>query len=271
MENNQQLTVRQEKLSNQIAEVGRLTELGFAKKTIEFDKVKTLLVSEEGREKLSFGLTMLFTRIPNLLGIKDVISDINKQDIKEMILSHYKTLSLEEIDYAFKIDRYSGEPIPHYQLFNAEYVAKVLKRYQEWLQKKRQDNNLSISKLPLPTEPSPEERKEIRRKFLKNVFDDIKNTGYCDDAWLIYDDLSAQNKILVGDSRKKEMYAQQLEKHIQEVKAGGFERSVARKIEKIKSGDTNAIIVNRCKNILVAEYLEEFEGDFEQFYKDLDN
>lgn len=215
-------------------------------------------------------LALIFVKVANLVGIKDPVSEINKQDIREMILTKFKSLSVQEIDYAFKLDRYSGEPVQHYQLFNAEYVAKVLKKYQDWLLKKRQENNLNLSKIPEVVEPTPEERKEIRKQFLSNVFNDVKNTGYCTDGWLLYDDLLEQEKILVGDSVKKQMYDEQLKKYTEELKANGYQRSVKNEIEKLKRGDKKTVIVNRCKNILVAQFIKDFDGNYDLFYKEIE-
>jgi len=109
------------------------------------------LGNQDEKKYLQQGLSMIFTKVCNLIGLKDPISNNNKIDIVEMIISRFKGLSLEEIDYAFRIDRYGdhGEPTPHYQLFNAEYVSTVLGKYKNWLRKIRENNNLPISK---PTE-----------------------------------------------------------------------------------------------------------------------
>lgn len=151
---NQQLTVRQQQLSSKIARVGKLTEVGFAKETVGLQKIKEMdLTVPQNKEYLQQGLSMIFTKASNLIGLKEPISGINKTDIVEMILTRYRSLSLEEIDYAFKIDRYSGDPVSHFQLFNAEYVGKVLTKYREWLRETRFSMNLPMKK--------PEEKKEL--------------------------------------------------------------------------------------------------------------
>ena len=65
-----------------------------------------------------------------------------------MILVRFKSLSIEEIDYAFKLERYGvyGDRVKHFQLFNAEYVSKVLDQYKKWLLKIRHDNNIPLFK-----------------------------------------------------------------------------------------------------------------------------
>lgn len=82
------------------------------------------------------GLGFIISRVAILSGFKGEIPDINKQDITELLMTRFKTISLNELNFAFKIDRhgYHGEPTPHYQLFNAEYVVKVLNKYLDYKQ-----------------------------------------------------------------------------------------------------------------------------------------
>ena len=62
---------------------------------------------------------------------------MNKQDISVMIKTRFRSLSFEELDYAFQLDRhgYHGDSTKHYQLFNAEYVAIIIKKYMKWKDK----------------------------------------------------------------------------------------------------------------------------------------
>ena len=86
---NQQLTDRQQRLSQVIVQGGNETEVSFAKKTIDFVKIKDLDDAD-----FEIGLSLLLTRIVNLLGIKEAVSDLNKQDIVEMLDIGFKNLSL---------------------------------------------------------------------------------------------------------------------------------------------------------------------------------
>lgn len=82
----------------------------------------------------SAGLGYIISRTATLSGFKGEIPEINKDDISELLLTRFKTISLNELNFAFKLDRhgYHGEPTQHYQLFNAEYVARVLNRYLKY-------------------------------------------------------------------------------------------------------------------------------------------
>lgn len=120
------------------------------------------------------GLALIFVRSVNLLGIKEKISPINKQDIKEMILVKFKSLSLEEIDFAFKMDRWSGDPVQHFQLFNSEYVAKVLTKYKHWLRETRSQNNLPLQIEKKKTELTEEEKQITIISGIIDCFEEYK-------------------------------------------------------------------------------------------------
>lgn len=135
------------------------------------------LTVTENKQYLQQGLSMIFTRASNLIGLKEPISSINKSDIVDMILSRHQSLSLEEIDYAFKIDRYSGDPVPHFQLFNAEYVGKVLHRYREWLRSTRFSMNLPMKKAEEKKEMSEAEKQLLVMNGVIECFESYRATG----------------------------------------------------------------------------------------------
>lgn len=121
---------------------------------------------------------MIFIKVANLTGIKDPISDINKRDISEMIVRFFKNLSLEEIDYAFKMERYGMlEPkSEHYQLFNAEYVSEILNKYKKFRHKVRVQLDLPIAKIEKPKELSEEDKEFIVINGVLNCFENFKQT-----------------------------------------------------------------------------------------------
>jgi hypothetical protein len=149
----------------------------FAKKTGTFSKIRNMELNH-----VSTGIAVIFVKVANLSGLKDPISNINKLDIREMITTRFKSYSLEEINYAFTLDRYGyhGDPTPHYQLFNAEYVAIVMNKYIKWLD--------SIKKNPYytedPKETSPEERESIMNTGVIRVFDRYKETGELENKYI---------------------------------------------------------------------------------------
>lgn len=127
-------------------EASNLNEVAFVRETGLQTRIKDISGYEISKQ---FGI--LFTKLSVAGGIKGEISDFDKRDIKEMILRRFKNLSLNEIDYAFKLERCGdyGDRIEHYQLFNAEYVSKILDRYREWKRNVKLRHNISeVQKKP---------------------------------------------------------------------------------------------------------------------------
>lgn len=141
---------------------------------MELEKIRNL-----DKTTVSQGLSMLFTRIANLSGIKDPISQFNKTDIAEMILMRFKGLSLEEIDYAFKLERYGvySSKTKHYQLFDADYVSTVLEKYKQWLKQTRVENNIPIAITTTQNqqkELTPKEKETVLKLGLERVYHEYK-------------------------------------------------------------------------------------------------
>ena len=109
-------------------------------------------------------ITHFITATSNRLGIKEALNNLDKADITEMLLTKYKSLSFDEIYYAFKMERYGdlGERIQHFQLFNAEYVSQVLDKYVAWKRKIKMEHNISEAKKQ-PTATEKEKQYWINR------------------------------------------------------------------------------------------------------------
>ena len=122
---------------------------------------------------------MIFVRVANLAGIKDPITSINKTDIFDMIKTTYANLSLEEINRAFTMERYGKfeDTTEHYQLFNAEYVSKILKKYIKWLSYQRERHGISAFQIEENMEPSNEEKEAMTRNGLIDNFEYFKKNG----------------------------------------------------------------------------------------------
>lgn len=196
---------------------------------------------------------MIFVKAANLSGIKEPISDINKEDLRDLIFSKYSYLTLEEVEYAFKHDRFSGDPIPHFQLFNAEYVAKVLKRYTDFRRQMRTDH---ASKLKEPA-PQPvisvETRMQIRERFLQILFEELKKDGFSESAWLVYDDI--RDKIQVP----KEVLIRLFK--IQSLK---FKKQKKVRVKRFQI-PSHGSVENACRNIVACNYLKNYLTDYETF------
>lgn len=119
--------------------------------------------------------------------------------------------------------------------------------------------------------PTDEEKAQIRDNFLKAVFDDITERDHSNDAWLLYDDL--KDKLPQDDQQKKNLYKQQEHIYITELKQDvaknegrrSFKDALDAAKENVAKGKHLGVVVNRCKSIMVSNYLKQFKTDFEKF------
>ena len=148
-------------------------------KTVEFIKSKTSdlrdLKTNDNKYQL---LGVLITKISNLGGFKNVIDDINKQDIFDLISLRYLDLSLQEIYYAFQLERFGSlDPrTEHYQLFNAEYFSKVLNKFKKWRANEIKTKNIKLMEEEEVSGPTPEETKKIVDKQITEMVMHYTNT-----------------------------------------------------------------------------------------------
>lgn len=203
------------------------------------------------------------------IGIKDPISDAVKLDIKEMILRRFNSLSLEEINEAFKLERFGefGDPLPSYQLFNAEFVGKILTRYKNWLQKTRFNNNLPMTNQPPQDAPelSEEEKSQLIINGVVTCFEDYKAEGRIDPGRLyvyefLYDRrLFPEHNQTFRDRIKAQAQAQAIkETEARRLAARGDRNERARlkhKINDLKAG--NYSLRAQCRTLILKEYFDQ--------------
>jgi hypothetical protein len=236
-----------------------LPQLSFLKDTSNQVKIREINNSFELTKQLAF----VFAEVALLAGIKEEISDFVKKDIKTLILTKYKNLSVDEISYAFRLERYKSynEITEHYNQFTTSYVSSILDKYVEWKQTTMREKNINLAKVE-EVVISEEERKEIRLKFLENVYDEVKEYGRSRDAWLLYDELVEKEVLLVGKSVIKELYSREVEIEKERLRNNGLLNDYR---SFIKNTDKNQMIINNCKSKLVSECIETEFDNFEQF------
>lgn len=201
------------------------------------------------------GLGVIFVRAVNLLGIKEKISPINKQDIREMILLRFKSFSLEEIDYAFKLDRWSGEPVQHFQLFNSEYVAKVLTKYKNWLRVTRSNNNLPLKPKKEKPELTDEEKQITVINGIVDCFEEFKASKEIPvgRVW-VYDYLYENKKLPAHTVKFREKIRRnaikQIHKEKDQIEKDG--RKIRSILRDIQSGKKKLKV--KCKILVLKEY-----------------
>ncbi len=221
-----------------------------------------------------------------MLNIK-VSSPEEEQDLQiqmlvvmDFIKSMFGFLTIEEIKQAFKM--YVSKEFPEikvFRLLDCVSIGEVLSAYTEYRnQSLRIYTDKKHALLNAPTQPSDEEKLKIRESFLKVIFKDITENGFCNDAWQLFFDLEKSGKINVTTEAKKELYNQELKKYIpaheEELKGRGAyaAKSLLKDFHlKIESGKNLIAVQNKCRSILVSNYLKEHLTDFETFKKEIED
>lgn len=92
--------------------------------------------------------SLCFPAIAETMRITTPITDFDKREIQELVLMKFKRLSVNEIYYAFRLERFGEyeEGTPSYNRFDSIYVAQILDKYVEWKREIRRKHNLAISK-----------------------------------------------------------------------------------------------------------------------------
>ena len=210
-------------------------------------------------------IAVFFTKTVNLLGIKEAILDVNKSDIFEMLIMKYKGISLEELSYAFKMERY-GQLLPktqHYQLINAEYVSSVLDKYVNWRVSQRKNN---ISTLKIMPKISDQDKIEKENDIVVRFIEKFIATRIVEDQYFyVYDIL--HNRGLMNREPKymsevKEHAVDLLKQEYSGKKASSMDelKSIKSKLKLLKVGQGGEIKA-KCKIIALGEFFRELTRD----------
>lgn len=185
-----------------------LSEVAFVRQTTNFIKIRNI----KDAYKLSMSLAFVVAEASLHIGVKSKIEDITKKDIKDLILMRFKNLSINEIAYAFKLERYGvySEKTDHFQLFNAEYVGKILDKYIIWKREIKKIHNISNQK---KEEELTEEQKQniINQGVLKCYEYFLENESIESSRLYVYDVLydlgwlpmDKETKLKVNQSAKE--------------------------------------------------------------------
>jgi hypothetical protein len=234
------------------------------------------IAKEEPEVKLN-----LADDVMRLLNVRDRNSEMSKDWLIFISTSNFK-ITAGEIYLAFKMalsreildDK--GKEIDLFPELSNNTTGKVISAY---LRCKKESNAYQLSKDKLKALKTPEIGlfeegvKKIRENFLTMVFNELTNTGFCSEAYCLFDALESSGKIIKNKQVREEMYAKQMKIYGMEERAyirgkykSEFTQNYLNQLkEKMTSSTPVRSVANRCKSILASQYLIGFIQDFETF------
>lgn len=212
----------------------------------------------------------LVNRILRLLGVKN--DESQKEFTAEWIrfvAENYKNVTLEEIYESFQmaikgdLRNEKGETITLYQKLDNISTGKVIKSYldlkKEDVQYNSAKNKIIQEYLNPKKELTSEDLNNINDEYLKMIISEIKigKDPREIEAWLLYDDY--KDEINTPIEEKRMLFQQEKNLYNAEIKAklniNRLDKQIKNHLDKIK--DSNKIINDRCKSLIVCNYLKE--------------
>lgn len=216
------------------------------------------------------GGVMLLT-IKAEMGITHEFSQFNKKDILKLLEDVYRNYSLDEIHYAFQLERFGklGERIDHFHEFNSIYVDQVLKKYIEWKRELKKRHQIESDKQEQTI--SDEEKKVLVNSMMNKCLNHWEENRTILEGYVapmydeIYDldllpkDVKTKNKFMVDAKEciKLELQQKDLLEYTQAL-------DVKKTLNELnKKG--NGKVIMKAKELVLASYLRKIdENTFKQ-------
>jgi hypothetical protein len=247
----------------------------------DYPKLKEIHNNSETDALINYLLTILNIKVSNENEAKDL--QIQMLVVSDFLKSKFGFLTVEEIKEAFKMFVAREFPdIKVFRILDCVAIGEVLQSYTNF---RNESLRTYIDKkkvlLSAPPPKTNEEKKQIRLKFIEMLYEEIKKDKFSDSAWLLYDELYNSGKIKITDDEKKELYNKQLlvfateqrteiAKKSTRSKDFDLSKSLLQDLNKrIQSGNPIQLVINKCKNIIVCDYLKKNMYDFEDFKKSI--
>lgn len=263
------LQVQQEiRVSDSIAIIEQkcmLAPVQFLKSNLDNKKLRER--TTEPDIKITIGTILIKTG--TLAGIKNEIDSLVGQDIMRMILTTYADLTLEEIYKAFELERYGSfeDKTEHFQLFNADYIAKILKKYKNWKLNMKMNHDISKNSTLQLAAVTEGQKEQILINGVNRVFQEYQETNTISDpSEYIFDFLVEKGKIKNSNNPKLlEYYQLKLQQAKTELSKEQSKKTSTDKLERqrikvdmeqIVAGYSPKIIIRAKRNIL-KEYFDK--------------
>ncbi len=218
-------------------------------------------------------IKLLNVREKNSGMVEDWIFFISTSNFKvtagEIYLAFTMALSREILDS-------NGKEIDLFPELSNNTTGKVISAY---LNHKNDNLQYQLAKDKLKALKSPEnkitdsEKMQLREDLLKMIYKEIKEDGFCSDAWHIYPDLEGFGRINPTTEEKKKLYKEQLkiyeieEKALIKTKYDAFIIKTHLKYlaDKVSSKTPVESVSNKCRSIIASNYLKDYIDSFENF------
>lgn len=187
-------------------------------------------------------------------------------------------MTVPEIKEAFKMYvAKEFEDVKVFRVLDCVAVGEVLNAFREYRNESLRVYDNKKKKLLEMSVLSKEQIKRNHEEFLKTIFDDLNETGFSSDCWLVYEALEKKGLITISSSEKKKLYEQQAQIYLIELvqeTTTKFFHSAKFVIEevrnKISTGKIIGSVANKCRSIVASEFLKDYLTDFEEFKKQID-
>jgi len=236
----------------------------FVKNTYKFVKIR------DRKNEINFKtlIGVMFVEISILAGIKE-ITDENKRDIVKMILTACDDLTIEEIYKAFELERYGeyGQKTEHFQLFNADYIAKIIAKYREWKLQVKTQHNISLAELKEKNEQkiSEEEQKLIMDNAIKRLYHEFLDSGEVSiPCSYIFDEMYYREMFVGMDLPTYKRIAEREVKYeiTSKKTASKFEfNEVKETLKNIESNDRNEKVLAHAKRLVIHDYFTRIKNE----------
>jgi len=199
---------------------------------------------------------LMMVKISGYAGVKKEITDFDKTDILKMVFTSYSDLTLEEIWKAFELERFGEYPekTKHFDLFNADYVSEIFKKYRVWRQQIRIANNVPLSIEESSTsELSPEQKEEKAKQGVLRVFSEYKeNRELPTPNFWIFDYLWEKGILNKNTPEKEKKFAEIWVKAESQVKAElSAKKALSREEKRVINFDLEAIVNGKSNLVLI--------------------
>lgn len=193
---------------------------------------------------------------------------INRQMliINDLISRYYANLTANEIKEAMRLYVFKQFPnVKVFRLIDAVSVGEILKSYIEHRNEVVEPHLQKRAKLiNAPKEATEEEKKESLEKFVEMVFNEVKEKGFCSDAWYLFKHLEKKGNISVSNEEKEILYKKELAIYVPEERQRikkqnpmNFKSSLNEFEKSYSNGNRPVYVKNRCRSLLVSEFIKE--------------